>query len=296
MSPTPASAATTFTISADNGEPIVINRTRSQDDTPRGAVVISPAMATKASYYRAVSEWLASRGFTVYSFDYQGYGASARTPLKDVTADYFTWTRDAARAVDAVRADLGEQDQTSVPLTWIGHSLGCQFLPFTDHSTLDKGIITCGGTGWWKNADKPDYYIAPLLWWAVAPALVKALGYYPGKKIKLLGDIPGPVMLQWAKFCRNPEYLFGVHPEHVTTFADVTIPVTSITFTDDKTMSAKASAHLESYYTGTDLDAQRYTPEELGQKSIGHMGLFRRGREDLWERLLEPELATVTVG
>ncbi|MGO3753668.1 alpha/beta hydrolase family protein [Corynebacterium variabile] len=281
----------TVTLTAGNGEPIAVTRF-APDGQPRGAALISPAMATKASYYTAVATWLADRDIVAYTFDYQGYGASARTPLKDVGADILTWAADAATVVDHVHEDLAEHFG-GVPLTWIGHSLGCQLLPFSDHSKITRAVISCGGTGWWKNADYPDKAIAPLLWWALAPALVKVFGYYPGKRIRLLGDIPGPVMTQWARWCRNPDYLFGVLPEHRTTYAAVTMPVTALTFTDDATMSAKASAHLESFYTGAELTPKRFAPSEVGREKVGHMGLYRRGNEDLWEKLLLPEVATV---
>ena len=285
---------TSTTLHATDGEPVVVNRF-APAGTPRGAVLVAPAMATRASYYAPFAGWLAGQGFLVYTFDYQGYGASARTPLKEVTADILTWASDAALVVDHVRADIDAtvpDNGTRLPLTWIGHSLGCQLLPFTDHSKIDRAVITCGGTGWWKNADYPDKAIAPLLWWVVAPALVKLFGYYPGRKIRLLGDIPGPVMTQWATWCRNPDYLLGVLPEHRATYDAVTMPVTALTFTDDATMSAKASAHLESFYTGADLTPKRHAPQDLGREKIGHMGLVRRGSEDLWEKLLLPELAT----
>ena len=227
---------------------------------------------------------LASRGFTVYSFDYQGYGARPH-PLKDVTADYFTWTRDAARAVDAVRADLDEQGQTSVPLTWIGHSLGCQFLPFTDHNKLDKGIITCGGTGWWKNADKPDYYIAPLLWWAVAPALVKARAT-TGQEERCLVTSPGRSCCSGRSSAG--QYLFGVHRTH---HIFMTYIGHRITFTDDRSCPL-GPAHTWRATTVADLTLSATHRRSWGE-SIGH-GLFRRGREDLWERL-PAAVATVEV-
>ncbi|MDN6536962.1 MAG: alpha/beta fold hydrolase [Corynebacterium variabile] len=164
----------TVTLTAGNGEPIAVTRF-APDGQPRGAALISPAMATKASYYTAFATWLADRDIVAHTFDYQGYGASARTPLKDVTADILTWAADAATVVDQVHEDLAEHFG-GVPLIWIGHSLGCQLLPFTDHSKITRAVISCGGTGWWRNADYPDKAIAPLLWWAIAPALVKVLG------------------------------------------------------------------------------------------------------------------------
>ncbi|WP_018296574.1 alpha/beta hydrolase family protein [Corynebacterium lubricantis] len=277
-----------FTLTAENGEPTVVTR-RDPDTAPRGAVLIAPAIATKARFYDAFAQWLVEQGYRTYMFDYQGYGESARTPLKEVKADFMTWTQDAKTVVDFVA-----EDAEGLPLTWIGHSLGTQVFAFTDHHKVDKAIFTCGGTGYWRLSDPPNLFITPLLWWVIAPVSVKLKGYFPGKKLKILGDIPGPVMTQWGKWCRLPGYMLDDMPEHRQTFANVKVPITTLTFTDDDVMSAKASAHLESYYSGTEIRHLRLEPQDLGEEKIGHMGLYYRGREKLWEKLFTEELVSKT--
>lgn len=267
-------------ITATNGEPIAVDRW-DPSVTTRGAVLIVPAMATRARFYGPLAQWLTSQGFTAITFDYQGYGASARTPLRDVRADILTWAADAATVLDWARS------QTSgVPLTWVGHSLGGQLLPFVGHQQLDAAVIVGSGTGYWRHSEGLNRVLAPALWYAIAPAATAAFGYYPGRRLRLLGDLPAPVMHQWMSWCKHPDYLLGLHPEHRQAFADVRLPLTSISFTDDKTMSTAATAQLESFYTGADLTRIRLRPEELGAKEIGHFGLFRRGNDTLWERAL----------
>lgn len=292
MSTIPSDSQTTdpvvdrFTLTATNGEPIAVERRAPRRGVARAAVVIAPAMATRARFYVPLADWLSTHGVVVYTFDYQGHGASARTPLPDVTADFLTWGDDAATVATWVRAD------TDLPLTWVGHSLGGQLLAFTPPGTLDAAIIVASGTGYWRNAEGRDRLLAPLLWYVIAPTLTRLFGYYPGKRVRLLGDIPGPVMRQWATWCKHPDYILGILPEYRDVFAAVEIPVTSLSFTDDQTMSRTATAHLESFYTGADLTPLRVSPAELGTHRIGHMGLFYRDRQPLWERTILPLIKT----
>lgn len=274
-----------FTLTARSGEPIAVEK-RPAGPSVRGAVLISPAMATRSRYYAPLAEWLRARGFTTYVFDYQGYGASARTPLREVRADFLTWGDDAALVADRVRADCGD-----LPLTWLGHSLGGQLLAFTSTGAVDAAVIVASGTGYWRDAEGRDRLLAPLLWYVVAPVLTRVCGYYPGRAISLLGDIPGPVMRQWGSWCRNPGYMLGVHPELRSMFARFRGPLVSLSFTDDATMSTTATRRLESWYTGAELDQRRIEPADVGRQRIGHMGLFHRDATDLWERLLLPTLA-----
>ena len=259
---------------------------RSPDGASRGAVLIAPAMATKASFYAPLATWLATQGFTAYTFDYQGHGRSARTPLREVQADFLTWARDAATVAAWVR-----EDAPGLSVTWLGHSLGGQLLGFAPRDALDRAIIVGSGTGYWRNAEGRDRILAPLLWYVVEPIATRLFGYFPGRRVKLLGDIPGPVIRQWAGWCRHPGYLLGALPEHRKAFAGVRVPITSVSFTDDATMSAIATAQLEEYYAGAPLTRLRYDPTDLGQARIGHMGFFYRDREALWEQVLPPLLA-----
>jgi predicted alpha/beta hydrolase len=273
-----ATRRTDYTITATNGEPL--NGTRhitEGNDHPHGAVLLVPAMATPAKHYYPMADWFTARGYVVHTFDYQGYGASARTPLGEVEADILTWAEDATVMVDHV-ADV----ESPLPLHWVGHSLGGQLLAFTDHSKLTQATIMCSGTGYWKLSEGRNRVLAPALWYAIAPISVRMCGYFPGRRLKILGDLPAPVMKQWASWCKQPDYAFGIHPEFADRFAQVRIPLTSISFTDDETMSARATAHLESWYSGAQLHTRRFDPRQLGASHITHMGPIKRRNADIW--------------
>ena len=270
-----------YEITAENGQPLNATRHAPTDtDTVRGAVILVPAMATPARHYYPLADWFTQQGYVVHTFDYQGYGASARTPLAEVEADILTWADDAAVMLDHVA-----ETEDSVPLHWVGHSLGGQLLAFTDHSKLTQATIMCSGTGYWKLSEGRNRVLAPALWYAIAPTTTRIRGYFPGKRLRILGDLPAPVMRQWAYWCKRPNYMLDVHPEFADSFASLTIPLTSISFTDDETMSAPATRQLESWYVNAQLEPRRYEPSQLGATRITHMGPIKYRNAHIWPEL-----------
>src|SRR5699024_7870949 len=87
--------------------------------TVRGAVILVPAMATPARHYYPLADWFTQQGYVVHTFVYQGYGASARTPLAEVQPGILPRVDDAALVLDHVAAT-----EHSRPLPWVAHSLG----------------------------------------------------------------------------------------------------------------------------------------------------------------------------
>lgn len=286
----PGGSTLTVRLKADNGEPLTLTRWAPEHEArDTQAVVVAPAMATPAAYYSDFARWVASQGHIAYTFDYQGYGASATGPLSQVRADFLTWGSDAAAVLRYV-----SQEEPGRPVQWVGHSLGGQLLAFVDPVPLSRAVIVCSGTGYWRNGTGRDLWLAPVLWRIITPLTTRALGYYPGRRLRLLGDIPGPVMRQWAHWCMQPNYMLSVHPEFAERFAAVRIPVTSVSFTDDATMSEAATAHLEGWYSGAQLDRRRYVPGDLGTERIGHMAIFRPRHARLWPIVFDGIVAVQT--
>jgi predicted alpha/beta hydrolase len=256
----------------------------------RGAVLIVPAMGVPQSYYRAFATWLAREGFHVATFDYRGMGLSKRGSLRDVDADIITWAEQDTQAVlTSLAARSGR-----LPLTWIGHSLGGQIIPFVKHRTaVDKFITIATGSGYWRqNAPKLRRKVW-LLWWGLAPVATPLFGYFPGKRLGLVGDLPKGVIRQWRRWCLDPEYAVGDGEATRALFAEVTTPITSFSFTDDEMMSGDNIASIHSFYFNAPKTMRRIDPDELGVAKIGHFGFFREELKGvLWEGRVRRELAT----
>ncbi|MFC5728183.1 MULTISPECIES: alpha/beta fold hydrolase [Nocardioides] len=252
---------------------------------PVGVVLVVPAMATAASFYEPFCRWLAEQGFRAVTFDYRGMGGPAQ--MRAETADVDRWFADAALILDAV-ADAAD----GLPITWVGHSLGGQMVPFVDHGRLAQVITVAAGDGYWRRNAPRIKWVTPLLFAVVAPLAIRVAGYYPGSRLRMLADVPAGAMRQWGRWCRHPEYLQADHPEAPGLFASVKAPLMSLSFEDDELLSAESIKHLHDWYVNADQVRQRYSPAQLDGRRVGHHGFFRKANVDLWEELVLPWVAS----
>ena len=255
----------------------------------RGAVLLVPAMGVPQSFYVAFCTWLASEGFHALTFDYRGMGASRRGPLRDVDADIVAWGElDVAAALRWL-----EIRASGVPITWLGHSLGGQIVPFVqDRRSVAKVLTVAAGSGYWRDNAPALRKKVWLLWFGIGPVATALFGYFPGKRLGMVGDLPRNVMRQWRRWCLDPSYAAGTHAIREL-FARVATPITALSFTDDEMMSEASIRGLHAAYTGAPVELRRVSPGDLDLPRIGHFGAFRREmRAPIWERLVLPELAT----
>lgn len=279
-----------WSIEAVDGTPLAARFYEAQAPL-RGAVIVAPAMGVPQSYYARFAAWLAARGHAVLTFDYRGSGESRRGSLRGLDVDVVGWARLDATA--ALRA-LAER-RPGVPLTWIGHSLGGQIVPFVpDHRELAKVVTVAAGAGYWRENVPALRNRVWLLWYLLVPLTVPVLGYFPGRTLGMVGDLPRGVIEQWRKWCLHPRYAAGAEADGDELFARVTVPITSLSFTDDEMMSAENIDSLHRAYASAPRTMKRVAPADLGVARIGHFGFFKD--DSLWARLIEPELALAVPG
>ncbi len=179
------------------------------------------------------------------------------------------------------------------PLYWIGHSLGGQILPLVpNHARVAKAITVATGSGYWKENAAPLRKKAWLLWHVIAPLTLALFGYFPGRRIGIVGDLPAPVMRQWRRWCLDPEYVVGAEGSEVRkAYAAVHAPIVSLSFADDEFMSARNTESIHGFYLNAPRTMKRLQPADVGARGIGHFGFFRASFEDaLWRGVLLPEL------
>ena len=276
-----------LTLTADDGRELAatwFEPTGSADNGAIGAVLLAPAMATPAAYYAAFATWLASHGYRTLTFDLRGTESVAAMKAED--ADVLRWFGDMADALDHV---LEEAD--GLPVSWVGHSLGGQAVPFVDHSRLDRIVNVASGTGYWRLNPPAIRWRAPLLWRGIAPVASCIAGYYPGRRLGVLDNVPAGVMRQWGRWCMHEDYLGVDVPHAAERFAEVTTPMTVLSFTDDALMSEASIADLHDRFRNADQVRQRYSPAQLEVERMGHHGFFRARHQDLWDELVLPYLA-----
>ncbi|MEP6824633.1 MAG: alpha/beta fold hydrolase [Ramlibacter sp.] len=273
------------TIHTADGTPIVV-RTFEPDSPDHGSVVIGGAMGVRQDYYAPFAQWLAGQGWRVTTFDYRGSGASMPAGgLRGFKADLFDWTRDYEAVIAHAHAEL-----PSRPLYLLGHSLGAQLPGLLANQHQVSGLLSvAAGSGYWRENAPQLRRIIPYFWFFLVPLATLLCGYFPGKKLRKVGDLPAGVILQWRKWCLNPQYSVGAEGEGVRLrYANVTFPVVALSITDDELMTLRGTHSLINLYANAKREVQRIAPADLGVRRLGHFGPFRSEHAvQLWPALAQ---------
>ena len=277
-------------IASKDGYALTSRLYRAQRPVPVATIVIAPAMGVVQTYYTALAAWLADQGFDVFTFDYRGIGLSRRGSLRGFKADMLDWAQlDAAALIDAAADHAPDR-----PLYWIGHSLGGQIFPFVPNNhRVTRMVTVAAGNGYWRENAPSLKRVVWWMWYVAVPLSLKLFGYFPGKRLRKIGDLPHGVMSQWRRWCLNPHYAVGAEGESArAAFAAVRTPLTAISFTDDEYMSARNVESLHSFYASAPQQHKRIAPQDIGVRRIGHFGFFRPAFEGpLWRGCLLPALS-----
>jgi len=278
-----------ITIRADDGF-VLAGRRFTPAIVPRAVVVLSSAMGVKQDFYFPFAQFLAEEGIAALTFDYRGAGASVpegfRNSLRGFDADLFTWAqRDYNAAVRAAKAW-----QPDVPLLVVGHSLGGQLPGLLPDRDLIDGIITvASGSGYWRRNTPRTRRFVWFMWYFAVPLYTRLFGYFPGKKVKKVGDLPKGVIYQWAQWCKSPHYVIDRKGKPILDgYERIRAPILSLSFTDDEMMSRWSIDSMHDKYRNAPVERRIIAPEDVQAKRIGHFGFFRpEFRQTLWQQALE---------
>ena len=283
-----ATIETTRIIAKDGTE--LVGRKYSPVGAVRGVVLIPAAMGVKQQFYAPFAEFLCEHGFAVLSFDYRGMGESLppqfANTLRGFDADIDDWAElDYNSALLAARAWHAD-----VPLLVIGHSLGGQLAGLLPDNHLIDGMLTVGsGTGYWRHNAPPTKRMVWLLWYFLAPLYTSICGYFPGKKLRKVGNLPKGVIEQWTRWCKDPRYFVDEHGKSMKTHhAQFTAPILSMSLTNDERMGRKKFEGLQDYFTHPHVERRYIKPSDVQAKRIGHFGFFRAEfQQSLWQQALQ---------
>ena len=254
---------------------------------PRGGVLLAGAMATPQTHYESFARWLSSQGYTVMTFDYRGTFESGGDRVSECDASFDTWGQ---QDVSAMARALRERSP-DLPLFFLGHSLGGQLFASSETTPLfQRAVLVASGSGYWPRLRKAvprwGLFLATQIW---APLLVPLFGYFPGARLRKVGNIPAGVMRQWSRWCRHPDYL-ARDPHQRERFEHVQTPITHISSCDDEVFSQWSSDRFVDLFGDRPQPVTRLSldPASMGVARIGHFGYFRdKLRPTLWPQLVQ---------
>ena len=239
-------------------------------------------MGVRQSFYEPFALWLAGQGFRVTTFDYRGHGDSLQGPMRAVKADLFDWARDYEAVISAAKAALPAR-----PLYLLGHSLGAQLPGLLQKPEQVDGLLSvAAGSGYWRDNAPRLKRMVPYFWWVLVPLATRLCGYFPGRTLRKVGDLPAGVILQWRRWCLDPRYSVGAEgPAVAQSYGAVRFPVLAWSMADDELMTLRGTQALVNLYSNAPTRVERIAPQDVKALRIGHFGFFREQfRQSLWPR------------
>jgi predicted alpha/beta hydrolase len=246
------------------------------------AVLISSAAAVPDSFYRHFANRLLALGSShVLTYDYRGVARSTvpkgwknRLHMKD-------WgVLDMPAALDELKKAAG-----GGPIAGIGHSFGGVAIGLCNRSADFERYTTLASlSGYYRNTAEPFAVFARMNLLGVP--LTYPFGKLPGWSG--IGEaLPGSVFRDWARWCRNPTFLFeDPKVPEARYFPAVKIPVLGVGISDDPWGTPKAMGLFLERLVNADLREVWLSPDTRADR-IGHLGFFRKTRaETLWPPIM----------
>ncbi|UUE19374.1 alpha/beta fold hydrolase [Microbacterium sp. J1-1] len=254
------------------------------------AVIIAPATGVQGRYYWRFATYLAENGFDVLVPDFRGIGRSAPSSVKDYRKSKTRWhewgTHDIEACILWFRDRLGYKARIGV----VGHSFGGFAALLAAHaSELDRILLVGAQHAHWPDYDKSQRLKLFMKWHLFMPIVSTMLGYFPGRRLGWLENLPRGVALDWARGAANYEKTLGADGKRIMhRISGLTIPVLSVNPTDDPYATRDAARRTLRYLSSAECEEWYPHPRTLGVSEIGHFGLFhQRFETTFWPKALD---------
>ncbi len=257
------------------------------DGAERGAVIVSSATGVLARYYARYASFLNAQGFAVLTYDYRGIGGSRPASLRGMKVRWRDW---GDQDFDAAVRWMRQRDPDGL-LVAVGHSIG-GFLPgFAEAAPQVDRFLSVGSQyAYWRDYAPAERLRMVAKWHLCMPLLTACCGYFPGRRLGWLEDLPAGVVREWA-FRRarlEQSYPPAERDGVLQGFAAVRAPILAVSVSDDEYGTPSAIRRALGYYRNSQRQHVRLEPVALGVARVGHFDLFREHhREVFWQGTLE---------
>ncbi len=245
-------------------------------------VLLNAATGAPRSYYEPFANFLTDHGIHVLLYDYRGLFSSASGSARDDLS---------------VMRDWGELD-TEAALQWllynlpgdrigfIGHSIGGALLGLAKSNVrVSSAVSVASPSGYWGHWPLPLKVWAFIAYTLLVPVVVTVVGYLPARFSG--AALPKGVALEWARWCGHPDFVVDEHgrPLH-DCFAGYCGPYLFLSTVDDHFAPPESVQALSRLFRNAQVTHKVIHPSDLGVRSIGHFGLFRKSMAaEIWSEI-----------
>lgn len=244
-------------------------------------IIVGPAAGLTQDYYKLFARFFCQQGVTVITFDYRGIGDSGPADLKGYEASMHQW---AVQDIDSVLLYVKNKFPNQ-EIIYMGHGTGGEIIGLAQASqyinklVLINSALSCRNLWSWK--DRFRIMTTKMM----VKLLNRRFGYFPGRKMGLASDVPAGVMQEWAKWCNNPNGLFGLFPD--SNYRKLRVPLLSYSFSDDWRCPRRAVHELLNHFVNCCISWYHIRPAEIEKRKIGYAGFFDPSMQNvLWMKLL----------
>jgi predicted alpha/beta hydrolase len=253
----------------------------------RGAVIISCATGVLSRYYARYASFLSEHGFAALTYDFRGVGGSRPERLRGMQMRWRDW---GEYDFDAAVRFMRQRDSQGL-LVAVGHSAG-GFMPgFAEAANqVDRYLNVAGQYAYWRDYAANRRLSMYAKWHLFMPAVTRLYGYFPGRRLGWLEDLPAGVAQEWSRRGARLEDSYPAH-EHeslFSRFAAIRAPILAVSTSDDEFATPAAMRRGLGYFRNSPRQLVQLNPRAMGFERIGHFGLFHdRHRNGFWRETLE---------
>lgn len=255
------------------------------ESSPHAVLTIHPATATPERFYFGFAESAAAQGLAVITYGLRGVGGptEARAHRSLRMRDWMS------QDVPAV-ARWASDHFPELPRLALGHSLGGHSLLLGYGTEGLHGLVTVA-THLAATRDivsRAERLRVRAGLNVIGPLASRTLGYMPGRRLGLGEDMPRAALREWGRWTSKSGYFFDDPTMSASArMARMAVPVLAVGSSDDPWGPPAQVDALIDHLRLAPVTRRTFTPDELGVKTIGHHGLFRRsvGR-DAWTEIL----------
>lgn len=194
------------------------------------AVLVNAATGVPRQFYRHFAAYLRDHGWTVVTYDYRGIGGSAPPSLRGFGARMRDWALiDMPAVIDWLSARFQMRR-----LFVVGHSFGGQAIGLIEQPERISAMVGVSAqSGYWGVQGGAEKYRARFAVTVMIPVLSRLFGYFPWSRFAAGEDLPAGVALEWARWCRNRDYLLGDATLPLERYDDFAAPILAYSIEDD---------------------------------------------------------------